>query len=76
VPLFGAAPPRPSFVVGFEGVGAVIYKITNKKRIYGVFETALFSGRFRKVVVCHSKKRLSEILLKQRNFDWYKMESV
>jgi hypothetical protein len=77
MPLFGSASPRPvSFVVGLEGKGAVIYKIQNRKEIFAVFQTALLSGRFSQVVVFHSEKRLTNFLLKIKNFDWYKIKTV
>jgi len=85
MPLFGSASPRPqislsSFVVGLEGtgekMGAVIYKIQNRKEILAVFQTALFSGRFFQVVVFHCEKRLTNFLLKIKNFDWYKIKTV
>ena len=85
MPLFGSASPRPqislsSFVVGLEGtgekMGAVIYKIQNRKEILAVFESAIFSGNFHRVVVLHSEKRLIGFLLKTKNFDWYKIKTV
>jgi hypothetical protein len=85
MPLFGSASPRPqislsSFVVGLEGtgekMGAVIYKIQNRKEILAVFQTALLSGRFSQVVVFHSEKRLIYFLKNLESFDAYKIINI
>ena len=75
--LASLAPCQPtSFVVGSEIGGVVIYKIKNRKETFAVFQTALLSGRFFKVVVLYSEKRLINFLLKTKNLDWYKIETV
>lgn len=75
MPLFSPLVPC-SFVVCLEGSGVLIYKVKNRKKTFAVFERALFSARFARVVVVHNEKRLTSFLLKQSVLNWYKIETV
>jgi hypothetical protein len=75
VPLFSSL-RSSSFVVGLEGGGVVIYKIQNPKKTFGVFQSALFSGRFFRVMVFYDDKKLINFLSKRKILDWYKINIV
>lgn len=76
MPLFSSASVSCSFVVGVGLGGVLIYKIKTKKRVFGVFQGALFSGCFFKVVVLYNEKRLVGFLLGLEKFDNFRIEII
>ena len=64
-----------SFVVGVAPK-VLIYKITEKRKLYKTFEAALFSGQFSRVVVFHNEGGLINFLRGLKSFDAYKIINI